>query len=391
MKPTSGWIASFLFASLSFAGTAMAEPATPGQQRAAAERIGAAIERAFNERDHEALAELIDFHAVVVRAAELQELSETDRKGFTRAMESSGFQTLTGAYFRALDAAQGKAKFMRVTEGSSPRSLVRLDLRDKGFNYLEFMLRTNAEGVTRAVDWFQLNTGELISVTLAGTMQAFGGKPNAGLLDRLFGSSKVDPATLARLQRANELNRAGKYAESLAQINQLAEPYASARIVLMARATAAAMGGLTDEYDRALTKIAELYSNDPVTSFVLLDYYFLRKNTPQVLKALDSMEKRVGVDGVTSLMRTNAYLLSSDLPNALKQAEDAIRLEPDRLESHDARATILVQLARYQEAVDAYRGMETDFGLKFTRDIFLQDPNFEPLVASKPFRAWLPK
>ena len=101
--------------------------------------------------------------------------------------------------------------------------------------------------------------------------------------------------------------------------------------------------------------------------------------------------ERVGRDGVTCLLRANAYLLSNDFVNGLKHTEESIRLEPERLSAHDTRATILVHLERYQDAVDAYRGMETDFGLQFTRDVFLEDATFEKLVASKPFRAWLPK
>ena len=124
---------------------------------------------------------------------------------------------------------------------------------------------------------------------------------------------------------------------------------------------------------------------------MLIDYHFKRQNTPKVLGAIDIMERRVGVDGVTRMLRANAYMLSNDIANALKYAHEAVALEPDLLTAQDSRATLLVRLARFEDAIAAYRAMETQFGFKFTRDVFLEDPTFAPLVASPAFKAWLPK
>ena len=389
MKQSILWVSKLLFAALLLAGPASAADTAAPDKRAAAEQFGNDIARAFNERDAKALARLIDFHALAVKSAELQELSDADEKAFAKGVESAGFSKLSEAYFRGLDAGKGTVRFMRATDSASPRSLIRFDMGDQGFNYLEFLLRTNEKGQTRTIDWYQLNTGELMSVTLASAGQMFGS--NMSMLERIFGGAKVDEATLAKIKKAGELSRAGKYAEALPLFKQLPQPIRDSRIMLLSQATTASMANLPEEYDQALTRMAQLYSDDPAAAFMLMDYHFLRKNTPEVLKSLNAMEKRVGRDGVTCLLRANAYLLSNDFANGLKHTEESIRLEPERLSAHDTRATILVHLERYQEAVDAYRGMETDFGLQFTRDVFLEDATFEKLVASKPFRAWLPK
>jgi tetratricopeptide (TPR) repeat protein len=102
------------------------------------------------------------------------------------------------------------------------------------------------------------------------------------------------------------------------------------------------------------------------------------------------MEKRIGVDGITRQLRGNAYFQSNDLVSALRYAEESIRLEPDRLEAHDQRATFLVHSARFEDAVAAYRDMERRFDLQFTRDIFTNEPAFAKFVESKAFGAWLP-
>ena len=395
MKWAFPWVATLLFATLPV--TASAQQAAPApqaatdKQRAIAEKFGADVTRAFNERDRKTLMVLLDFHELVVRAADFTGLTGKNRQDYIRGTESVGIDRLLEAYFRGLDADEGTVRFIRVTDQRPPRALVRFDLGDKGFNYLEFVLRTDAKGQTRAVDWFQMNTGELLSVTLGGASQLFAGA-NPGLVQRLLGgSSALDEDTVAKMRKAGELHRAKKYAEALALLKQLPEPLATSRIMLSAQITTAALANLSDEYDRALSQMAKYHSDDPAASFMLMDYYFLRKDVPQVLKALDTMEKRVGVDGATSLMRANTYALAEDYANGLKFAEKALSLEPDYLSAHDTRATLLVHLKRYPDAVDAYRGMEKRFGLAFTREIFLSDPVFEPLVASKAFSAWLPK
>jgi len=385
MKPATLWFVAVLFATCASAQTDNA-----AQRRATAATFGKEITRAFNERDRKALNSLIDLHALALRAAQYQELSTRDEQAFVRGAETKGLEPLIATYFRALDTSQGSVKFVRVTTQTPPRSLVRFDLGDQGFNYAEYVLHTDATGRTRAVDWFQLTTGDLMSITLGGVGQIFT-SANANMLERLFGGEKIDRSVIANLTRVGELYRTGKYAEALTILKNMPEPLASSRFILSARATAASYANLTDEYDAALAKMAAHHADDPAATFMLIDYHFKRQDTPKVLKSLDTMERRVGVDGVTRMLRSNAYTLANDLANALKYADEAVALEPDLLLAQDTRATLLVRLARFKEAVAAYRDMETRFGIQFTREIFTADPTFEPLVASAPFKAWLPK
>jgi len=384
MKQAIGWVATLLFATC-----ASAQVVDPAKHRAAAERFGTEVARALNGRDKPALAALLDFHGLAQRAAQFQGLTGKDEKDYIRGVESVGVDRLVQSYFQALDSSHGTAKFMRVTDAVPARSVVRLDLGDRGFNYFEYVLATGTDGRTRSVDWYQVSTGELMSVTIGGVSQLFMGS-NRGMLERLLGGTKVDEATLAKLTRIGELQRAGKPAEALALIKQLPDPLGSTRILLAARASMASFAELPDEYDAALAKMAEKYSNDPAASFMLIDYYFKLEDMAQVLKSVGILEQRVGVDGITSQLRANTYLTANDMPNALKYAEESIRLEPERVEGHDTRATILVQMKRFQDAVDAYRGIEKQFELTFTREVFA-DPVFAQFVSSKPFQAWLPK
>ena len=385
MKRATLWLVALLFATC-----AAAENDAATKRRAAAESFGNEIARAFNERDGEALNSLIDLHALALRAAQYQEMSAELEQAFVRGAELKGLQPLIATYFRALDTSKGTVKFMRVTTQTPPRSLVRFDLGAQGFNYAEYVLHTDATGRTRAVDWYQLTTGDLMSVTLGGVGQLFT-NASPGLLERMFGGEAINRELIANLARVGELYRSGKYAEALEILKKLPEPVASSRFILSARATAASYAKLTDEYDAALAKLAAKHSDDPSTTFMLIDYHFKRQDTPRVLAAIDTMERRVGVDGVTRMLRANAYMLTNDIANALKSADEAVALEPDLLTAQDSRATLLVRMERFEDAISAYRAMETQFSFTFTRDVFLEDPTFARLVASPAFKAWLPK
>lgn len=384
---------ALLLIALLVATPVFAETAAPSaqqqQQRAAAEHFGARIEQALNERNKPAAIALIDMHALAERAADYQGLTGQMHSDFVAGAEKAGANALIDAYFKVLDSGKGKVKFMRATNQFPPRSLVRFDLGDHGFNYCEFIVATDSAGQVRAVDWYQLATGDLMSVTLGGIGQMFLAN-NAGPIEKLLGA-KPQADTLAQMRRIGELQRAGKYAEALALYKNLKAPIGDARFILTARASAAMFANQLDEYDLALARMAELYSNDPGASFMLIDYYFKRQDLPKLLTTLDTVEKRVGRDGITRMLRANSYFASQDLDNALKTTEEAIALEPDRMDPYDLRATFLVSLARYPEAVAAYRDMEQRFDLTFTRDIFTSEPTFEQFVKSAAFRAWLPK
>lgn len=377
-------LAALLLTTRVFAETAPQPPAA-----AVAERFGIEVARAFNERDRAALTKMIDLHALATRAAEYQGLSGQTLQDFVRGAEGVGVDKLISAHFIALDKSKGTVKFMRATKQFPPRSLVRFFLGDSGFTYLEFVLATDAAGRTRAVDWYQIATGDLMSVTLGGVSQLFTAN-NPGLVERLLGV-RPDTSTLRKLQQYGELQRAGKYAEAFAVLRDLPEPLASARVILSMRASMALMAQHADDYDQTLEVMAKHYSSDPAASFQLLDYYFKRRDMPKVLKAIDTMETRVGVDGVTRQVRGNAYLQANDLENALRCIDESIRLEPDRMDAHDLRATMLVQATRYADAVAEYRAMEEQFDLQFRREIFTSEPTFSGFVKSREFGAWLPE
>jgi tetratricopeptide (TPR) repeat protein len=340
---------------------------------------------AFNERDKQTIERLLDIHGLALRMTDFLGMEGKDAETLRGGFESAGVNQVVGSYFQALDTSQGTVKFMRVTEGHQPRSLVRFEFGE-AFNYLEYVVTVDNQGNARTIDWYQLSSGELISVTISrGAQMLMTSDP--GVLERLFGGARFNADAVAQLKRVSELQRTGKFAEAVTMLKGLPEPLASTKVLLSMRASMALFAKLPDEYENAVSAMAARYSDDPGMAFTLKDYYAAKQDVPRFLHAMEAIEKRVGVDGVTCEIRANAYARFDDLPNALKYAEESIRREPDRPSAYDTRAIVLVQLERYPDAVDAYRDMEERFGFTFTREAFLRDAEFKPLVESKAFPA----
>ena len=376
-------------AALGFSVAICAQVVDPAQERQRAQQFGLAVAQAYNERNEQALTELIDLRVFSERVAAVSGFNQKEQQDFLVGMQRSSWSNIVVSNFKKLDDVQGTVRFVRVTDSRPARALVRFDLGKSGFDYVEYLLRTDASGRTRTVDWFSLSSGQLVSETIGGIAQMF--TANANVLERLFGGQKFDPGMVAGFRLIGELQRQGKYAEALAEVRRLPAPVAESRIMLSQQLGLATFGNLSEERDRILARLAEKYSNDPAANFLLIDHYFNRKDGPRALAALDIVEKRVGIDSMTQQMRAAVYMTIGDLPNMLKHATESVRLEPDRLDALDTRATALVLNGKYPEAIEAYQQMEQRFDFKFTREVFAGDPDFNAFMASAAFRAWLPK
>lgn len=357
--------------------------------RDAVVQVGEAMATAYNERDVATVLSLMDARAFAMRVAKAQGLPDRHREEFARAMQSGGLEQLLKTQFQMMETSQGVARFMGPRASRPNGALVRLELGKYGFDYLEFIL-VNEGGKTRAVDWFQLSAGELISDTLGGISQLFvSHDPN--IIERLMDVHRVDRQAFAHLRRAGELRQAGKHKEAFAELRELPYAITNQRPMLIVMAKMAVLAEEQAEYDRILSRMAEQHADDPSAAFALFDHYFTIKDRPKMLKAIEVIEKQVGVDAVTCEIRAAAFLVTNDAASSLKYAEQSIRLEPDRMSGFDARASALIGLGRYPEAVAQYRELEKNFGLQFNRDIFAADPFFASFMKSPAFREWLGK
>jgi tetratricopeptide (TPR) repeat protein len=347
--------------------------------------FGNEVARGFNERDEALVAKLFDMDVLARRAARSFSDDVREQAGFARGIAKTPPRTLLAPLFKALETSKGVVECLPGANPKQGRALLRFDMGDNGFDYLELVVERE-----HFVDWYQLSRGELLSVT-AGGLGRLMTDPNPGLLQTLFGVKSVDRGVLEHIRAMGTLQRAGKYAEAIAAIDRLPQPLAESRILLTNRAGFATYGQLPAEYDKSLALLAKRHGDDPSAAVMLLDYYFKNNQTARALGAIDAIELRVGVDGLTTLLRANAWLGAGEFAPAIQSAKESIRLEPKRDGGYHTLAAAFIGLKKYPDAVKTYQTLASDFGYRFERQSFLTDATYAGFVKSPEFARWLPK
>jgi tetratricopeptide (TPR) repeat protein len=362
------------------------DPASP------AYKLGVGIVNALNKGDARAAANFVNARALAKRIAEESMYTSAEQqRALANSHDSRFVQQVFESHCATLQRSHGSAKFMRVVmHAGQPRALVRLDAGSEGVDYLEFLVDRDDSGEYRAIDWYQLTQGRLVSQGL-GAMIRLVNDPNQSFLHRLFATTSFNAETMDKLRQLGALDRQGKYAESVALMNQLPPDLADSLEMLRLRVADAAHAKDNAEYYRVLGILARKYGDDPSVALLLMDYYLREKQFDKVQTGFTIIENRVGSDGLTNMMRSNFCQQMGAYDQGVTYARKAVELEPDLRRAWLALASGYLLQKNYPQAVATYRTMQTRFGLTFTREQFASNPNFGPLVQSDAFKKWLPR
>jgi hypothetical protein len=393
MTPTtlSQRFVRLLWCLLTLGAAASAGAAPVGQQPPNMEAIGGQLETIFNERQVDTLSSMLDLAGLGARVAASVYDNDKGRAEFVRGfMKSAQAKTLVAEFFAQLDRAPDSAvKYMRVVRrGNETRPLLRFDYGDSGFEYLEFVVQTDAKGKARIVDWAALSGGELYSEVI-GRMARILTEPAPGLIQNLLGMQQIDQATLKRMKAVAELRRKGDLRGAFQEMEKLPAEIADSRVILVQRASLASEANDDAAYRRVLARLEKLHGNDPAAAFMLLDHYFYAKDVNKCLQAIAAIESRVGVDGMTQMLRSNIYMSSGMHKEAITYASKAIDIEPEMSDPYFTLAQSHVMLGQFGEAIEVYSTLQADFGYEFSEDNFAQDAAFKKFIASAQFKKWL--
>jgi Tetratricopeptide repeat len=368
---------------------ALALPADPKAPDMAA--VGAQLATIFNERKSDTLASMLDISALGGRVA--GNVFENDKgrsefvRGFTKTAQPA---VLVKDFFALLDRSpESTAKFMKVvTRGAETRPLLRFDYGDNGFEYIEFVIEADGKGGVRIVDWAPLSGGELYSQVI-GRMARILSDPAPGLIQTLLGMPKIDQESLARMKTIAEMRRKGDLRGAYLEMEKLPAAISDSRVMLVQRASLASEAGDDAGYRKMLARLEQLHGSDPAAAFMLLDHYFFAKDLDKCLRAIATIESRVGVDGMTQMLRSNIYMTMGKHQDAITYARKAIEVEPDMTDPYFTLAQSHVALGQFDEAIDVYSTLQDDFGYRFTKDNFAQEATFTKFIASPQFKKWM--
>ena len=354
-------------------------------------KLGVGMANALNKGDAQAAANFVNTRALGKRVARSMYTDAEQQRAIENGYNNRSMQQVFEGYCTTLRRNQGSAKFMRVVmHAGEPRALVRLDAGSEGLEYLEFLVDRDDSGEYRVIDWYQLTRGRLASDSL-GAMVRLMSDPDQSLLHRLFATTSFSADTVEKLRQVGALEHQGKYAESLALMNQLPPELADSVEVLRLRVADASRSKNDAEYYRTLGILARKYGDDLSVAMLLVDYYLKEKRFDKVQVGLTMIENRVGSDGLTNTLRSNFYQQTGEYDQAVAYARKAVQLEPDLRRAWVALASGYVLQKNYPQAVATYRTLQTRFGLNLTRKQFEGNPAFGPFLQSEAFKKWLPR
>ncbi len=345
------------------------------------------IVSAFNERNPERFCSVLNFDHLARLSAEKSFEVKTEQDNFVKGFLSTTSQACN-QIIQNVQRSGGQAKFLRITKrAGSDRILVRLDLGESGFDYMEYLAERKANGDYQVIDWYQLSTGQLFSDTI-GAISRLMIDPNPGLVMKFLGVKKVDQDVVDQIRTMTNLIREGKFDEASDTYTKLPSHVKDKRIMITVGMTAAIRGGNEARYKELLGDLAQHHGDDPSAAFMLIDYYFYQKTWDKVLASVDAIESRFGQDAMLELLRANVYLGNNELEKLEHHARKAIEIEPDFVDPYFTLSTGYVNAEKHAEAVKIFDVLVSKFGYQFNKDDFYAEPLYSKFVQSKAFKDW---
>lgn len=359
----------------------------------AARSLGVTFVDAINKGDAQAAANAVNTRAFAQRVAASMYTDASQQGSFVNGFMSSGqpMRRVFESYTATLQRTHGSAKLMRVImHAGQPRALVRVDEGNEGIEYLELEVSQDDSGTYRVIDWYQLTRGRMASDNM-GALARLMTDPDQSFLHRMFATTSFSPDLAEKFKQISALDRQGKFADALTTLSQLPPEIADSLDVLRMRSAEAARLNNNQEYYHLLDIMAAKYSNDPSAAMALIDYYIKNKQFDKAQAGITIVENRVGSDGMTNMLHSNIAQQAGNYSAAVAYGRKSVELEPDFRRGWYALATSSVLLKDYPGAVSAFQEMQTRFGAKYSRQMFVGKTGWDAFAQSDAFKKWLPQ
>lgn len=362
-----------------------ADDMASGLEDAQLAELGQHWTAAINAGDAAALNDMLDAVALARRSAATFSESKKERDDFVRGF-TNGASRLAPMWISQVRAQKGRARFLRVHTFKGMRGpLLRYDLGN-GYNYV-LLIAEPRGAAPQVVDIFLATTGQRLSDSL-GAVSVLLVAPNPGLLDRLFGVTRIDYGVATTFKELGQQQRAGRTADAYATLQKLPEAIRNQRVVLNIGVQLASQLGDEDIYRQELARLARRYKDDPTAAFTLIDYYFFEGDFKSAMEAVAGMERAFGNDAAIAMMKANIAMTGGDLAAARRYAQQAVDLEPD---NEDGRWTLVTSLMRaedYAAGIQVLESLERDFGYHFDPARFAGNEVYAGFVQSPEYAAW---
>ena len=262
------------------------------------------------------------------------------------------------------------------------RVLLRVDLGERGINYLDFFVRERPDGSLSIFDWLDYAQGQTYSDSLRKVM-ALMMKEQPSLVSKLLGLGNIDTAVANKIAKMGNLGQEGDWAGWLETYRTLPENVRNSRVMLSGRIAAASMLGDDDEYMNAMADLHANHGDDPTLSLALLDYHLVTGDYTRAYRAVDRLDEYTGGDAALTNLRSGIALHEGDNAACIRHARRAISQDADYEEPYWNLMLAGSRAGNYEAAMEAVRALEMRFGYGFSEEELMASEDFSGLVTSQ--------
>jgi tetratricopeptide (TPR) repeat protein len=272
----------------------------------------------------------------------------------------------------------------RVVDGR-PRVLMRLITHEGTVNYHEFTLARYPDGQIVTEDIYDYSVGEPATQTFRRLMLGYIAEKNQGVIDKLTGSERLLTKHREDLAKMAQQVSNGQYKEAFATFHKLPAELQKNKIVRIVGMQAAQGADDDDEYLAQMEQFRKEHPNDPASDLLSLDYFSLKKEYPELLKAVEQLDKNLGGDPYLMAFRANVLLEMKKYKEAREAAEKAIKDDPKLDLGYLVRAGISAQEKNHKDALVWLKklveatGTEPDLDMDERFADFVKSPQFQDL------------
>ena len=204
---------------------------------------------------------------------------------------------------------KGTYKLVKQYEKDHRQHLIfRLYNENEEINYHDIEL-IKKRGTVKIADIFVYATGENLSYTLAHTLLSF-------TEDMTATGSPIEQKDLKKITRIKKYLLEGKYQQANQLFISLPQELREQRLFRIINIQIAS--GLSNEqYLAAMNSFQHDYPDAPNIYFIMLDAYFLNKDTPGVLRCVNRLDSLINKDPFLDYYRAIAYRLDGDIDNQI--------------------------------------------------------------------------
>lgn len=324
----------------------------------------------------------VDGHALLDRALNGTKVPPEFRTGFVKGL-TQGFRQSWGALASEL-AQGGSMRWTRnVTIEGAPGVQLRVLYKGGAFNFVEFLVAKDASGQLVITDFYDLASGTFRSADVRMLALPVLADLKLDTLDRMLGKESAMLKHVDTLKKINDASLKADWEGVRTIWAGLPKDIQEHRLFI--KPYISALSNVDDkEYAKAMAKYLALYPDDAAAQVMGIDFYFLRKNWPECLKAIAAVEKRAGADAWFDYLRGNV-LVEDKKPTEGKAAlADAVKREPTLAEPYFSLIDVSLVERKFAETAKWMGACEKATGVSFDAHA----KGFEDFLASKEGKAW---